>query len=186
VKLTNGLGYSEWMRGQKAGRSFVTTGPMLEWSVDAREPGDTLRLNGPSQLQVLARASSQFPLKTLQLIVNGEILPTSVVTNKAGELIMDKKVKIDRAGWLAVRCTSANNSSSGGMALGAHSNPIYIEMPGRPFDARADAEFFLAWIDRLDADLKKRDRIPVGLEQVKAQLDAARAAYRRLAGAAQR
>ena len=30
-------------------------------------------------------------------------------------------------------------------------------------------------IDRLDADLKKRDRIPVGRDQVKAQLDAARA-----------
>ena len=97
--------------------------------------------------------------------------------------MMDEKVKIDRAGWLAVRCTSANNSSSGGVALGAHSNPIYVEMPGHPLDARADAEYFLAWIDRLDADLKKRDRIPVGLEHVKAQLGTARGVYRRLAGA---
>jgi hypothetical protein len=68
--------------------------------------------------------------------------------------------------------------------LGAHSNPIYIEMPGHPLDARADAEYFLAWIERLDADLKKRNRIPVGLEHVKTQLDTARAVYRRLASAA--
>ena len=38
------------------------------------------------------------------------------------------------------------------MALGAHSNahsnPIYVEMPRHPLSARADAEYFLEWIDR--------------------------------------
>ncbi len=182
VKLTNGLSYAEWMRGQKAGHSFITTGPMLEWSADSHEAGDTLRLDGPRNVQVRARASSQFPIKNLELIVNGAILPTSAATNNAGEWVLEQEVKLDRGGWLAVRCTSGNNSSSGGVALGAHSNPIYVEMPGHPFDARADAEYFLAWIDRLDADLKKRDRIPVGLDQVKTQLDTARAVYSRLAG----
>jgi hypothetical protein len=70
-----------------------------------------------------------------------------------------------------------------GSTLVAHGNPVYIEMPGHPLDSRADAQYFLAWIDRLDADLKKRDRIPVGLEQVNAQMDSARTVYRRLAGA---
>jgi cob(I)alamin adenosyltransferase len=70
--------------------------------------------------------------------------------------------------------------------LSAHSNPIYVEMPGRPLDARAEAEYFLAWIDRLESEVKKRGRIPVGLDQVQSQLDAARAVYRRLASAAPR
>jgi hypothetical protein len=182
VKLTNGLSYAEWMRGQKAGHSFVTTGPMLEWSADGHEAGDTLRLDGPRKVQVRARASSQFPIKNLELIVNGAIIPTSTATNNAGEWVLEQEVKLDRGGWLAVRCASGHNSSSGGVALGAHSNPIHVEMPGHPFDARADAEYFLAWIDRLDADLKKRDRIPVGLDQVKTQLDTARSVYRQLAG----
>ena len=186
VKLTNGLSYAEWMRGQKAGRSFITTGPMLDWSADGREPGETVRLDGPRTIRVRVRASSQFPMKNLALIVNGVDTPTSAATNKAGELVVEQDVKLDRAGWLAVRCTSANNSSSGGVAFGAHSNPIYVEMPSHPFDARADAEYFLAWIDRLDADLKKRDRIPVGLQHVKTQFDAARAVYRRLANGTSR
>ena len=183
VKLTNDLSYGEWMRAQKAGRSFITTGPMLEWSADDREPGDALRLDGPRNVRVRARASSQFPMERLEVILNGVASVTSAATNKAGELVLDKEVKLDRAGWLAVHCASANNSASGGIAFGAHSNPIYIEMPSRPFDARADAKYFLAWIDRLDADLKKRDRIPVGLEHVKTQLGGARAVYRRLAAA---
>jgi len=183
VKLTNGLSYAEWMRGQKAGRSFITTGPMLEWSANDREPGDTLRLDAPRKVRVRARASSQFPMKSLELIFNGAVFPTSVTTNNAGELVLDQEVNLDRAGWLAVRCSSANVSLPGGSTLAAHGNPIYLEMPGHPLDARADAEYFLAWIDRLEADLKKRDRIPVGLDQVKTQLNAARAVYRRLESA---
>ncbi len=186
VKLTNGLSYDEWMQGQKAGRSFITTGPMLEWSADGREPGDALLLDSPGKVRVRARASSQFPIQNLELIVNGAIIPTNPATNSIGEVLLDEEVKLDHSGWLAVRCTSANNSASGGVAFGAHSNPIYVEINGHPFDARADAQYFLAWIDRLDADLKKRDRISVGLEQVKAQLDTGRAVYRRLAGAPSR
>jgi hypothetical protein len=183
VKLTNGLNYSEWMRGQKAGRSFVTTGPMLEWTAGGREPGETLRLDGPARVRVRARASSQFPLKKLELLVNGVVAPTVADTNKAGELVLDDEVRLERAGWLAVRCASGNAPAWAGPMFGAHSNPVFVEMPGQKFDARADAGYFLAWIDRLDGDLKKRDRIPADLEQVRGQLDTARATYRRLANA---
>jgi len=185
VKLPNGPGYADWIRGQKAGRSFVTTGPILQWSADGREPGETLRLNGPGKVRLRARASSQFPIKNFELIINGLVMPTTAATNSAGELLLDEEIKLERAGWLAVRCTSANTSAWVGPMLGAHSNPIYVEIPGRPFDAGADGAYFLAWIDRLDADLKSRNRIPAGLEQVRKQLDTARAFYRRLIGPSQ-
>jgi hypothetical protein len=122
-------------------------------------------------------------MRGLELIYNGAVISTNATSNSERELVLDQEVKLDRSGWLGIRCVSANHSIPGGATLVAYSNPIYVEMPGHPPDARADAEFFLAWIDRLDADLKARDRIPVGLDQVKAQLGAARAVYRRLAGA---
>lgn len=96
-------------------------------------------------------------------------------------MVLDQEVRLDRSGWLAVRCASENSRfPEGGRMLSAHGNPIYVEIPGRPLNARSDAEYFLAWIDRLEGDLKKRDRIPAGLNQVKSQLDTARAVYRRL------
>jgi hypothetical protein len=183
VKVTNALSYAEWMRGQSAGRSFVTTGPMLQWSADGREAGDTLRLDVPRKVRVRARATSQFVMKSLELIHNGVIISTNTEATNERDWVLEQEVKLDRAGWIAVRCASANNSLPGGSTLFAHGNPIYIELPGRPLDARPEAAYFLAWIDRLDADLKQRDRIPVGLDQVKGQLEAARVVYRRLAGA---
>jgi hypothetical protein len=183
VKVTNELNYAEWMRGQKAGHSFITTGPILEWSVDGREPGETLPLEAPRHVAVRARALSQFPMKRLELIVNGLVISTNVAANNDRDWVLDQEVKIEQAGWLAVRCASANTSFPVGSTLVAHSNPIYVEMPGHPPDARADAEYFLAWIDRLESDLRRRDRIPVGLEHVRSQIEAARAFYRRLASA---
>jgi hypothetical protein len=32
----------------------------------------------------------------------------------------------------------------------AHSSPVYVEVAGRPAGSKADAEYFLAWIDRLE------------------------------------
>ena len=183
VRVTNGLSYAEWMRGQKAGRSFVTMGPMLEWTADGREPGDTLRFDGPRSVRVRARASAQFPMKRLEIIVNGTVVSTNVVANSDRDWVFDQDVKITGSGWLAVRCASANTSFPAGSTLFAHGNPIYVEMPAQPIDSYVDAQYFLAWIDRLDADLEKRGRIPTGLDRVKAQLEDARKVYQRLAAA---
>ncbi|PYI83337.1 MAG: hypothetical protein DME26_15120, partial [Verrucomicrobia bacterium] len=180
VRLTNGLNYTDWIHGQQAGRTFVTTGPMLEFSAESREAGDTLRFDEPRSVRVQARAWSQYSLANLEVVVNGQ----AVLTNKPGgnprEITLDADVKLERTGWLAVRCTGAQSSNQSGQNLDAHSSPIYIEIAGHPLEARADAEYFLKWIDRLDADVTKRNRVPAGLRAVKMQLDAAREVYRKL------
>jgi hypothetical protein len=66
----------------------------------------------------------------------------------------------------------------------AHTGPVYLEVPGKPINARADAEYFLQWIDRLASAVNDRKRIPSRRKaHVQAQLDAARAVYRKLAEA---
>lgn len=56
-------------------------------------------------------------------------------------------------------------------------------MKGKPAGSKPDAEFFLAWIDRLEAQLRTRDRVPgeVLKKHVASQLDAARDIYRKIA-----
>lgn len=182
VRLTNGLDYTSWMLGQKAGRSFITTGPMIEWTANGSGPGDTLRPDSASRVRVRARVSAQFPLTTLELIQNGVVVRTKIPISSENELTLDESVEVTRSGWLAVRCKSGNPQSSfpGGAELAAHGNPIYVEMRGQPLDSRSDADYFLAWIDRLEADLNRRDRIPNGIDHVAMQLNAARSVYRKL------
>jgi hypothetical protein len=181
VKVDGPLTYEKWIEGQKAGRSFVTTGPVLDWSVDGRQPGDRIRLDVPRGVRVRARAQSQAAITELQVILNGSVVRTVAATSRVTELNIDETVEIATSGWIAIRCVGGNATGFGEPSRGAHSNPIYFEMPGRPFDARADAQFFLAWIDRLEADLKKRDRIPAPWGgDVDLLLKHARAEYRKL------
>jgi hypothetical protein len=55
-------------------------------------------------------------------------------------------------------------------------------MPDRLAPARNDAEYFLAWIDRLEDDVSQRDRVPARLKaHVASQLSTARNIYKRIA-----
>jgi hypothetical protein len=181
VKINGPLTYEGWIEGQKAGRSFVTTGPVLEWNVEGREVGEVIRLDRPRRVRVQARARSQVALTELQLVLNGSVVRTRPATAPAHELLIDDTVEIATSGWIAVRCVGGNASGFGEPSRGAHSNPIYFEVPGRPFDARADARFFLDWIDRLEADLHQRDRVPAPWGgDVAFLLKHARAEYRKL------
>ena len=179
VRLTNGLNYSDWIRGQQAGRTFVSTGPMLEFRADGHEAGDTLRFDEPRGVRVRARAWSQYPLANLEVVVNGQVVLTNKLGGNLREIVFDADVKVERTGWLAVRCTSTQPSYGGSHA--AHTSPIYVQIHGHPLEARADAEYFLKWIDRLETDVTRRDRLPTGPRHVKMQLDAARAVYQKLA-----
>src|SRR4030095_8066175 len=107
VKLTNELNYTNWMRGQQRGHSFVTTGPMLEWSVNSSEPGEVLRFATPREVHVRARAFSQFPMKSLELIINGLVVSTNASRLTEREWVLDQDVMLDSAAWLTVRCSSA-------------------------------------------------------------------------------
>ena len=175
VRLTNGLTYSSWMNGQRVGQSFITSGPMLEMTAAGLLPGDTLRLDSPGSVRINARAWSQHQLDGLEVIVNGRVLQSVKPGANPRELILEDSVPINQSGWLAVRC------SAQGTNLFAHMNPVYIEVRDRPCDARTDAEALLKWIDRLEADLRRRDRLPgSSFDQVKSQFDTARGVYRKL------
>ncbi|MBI2947483.1 MAG: CehA/McbA family metallohydrolase, partial [Verrucomicrobia bacterium] len=181
VKLTNGLAYADWVRQQQAGRSFVTTGPMLEFAIEGAEPGQTIRLDSPRSVKVRGRAWAQHELEKLEVIYNGRVTLQGKLSTDKRQAVIDQDLPLDQSGWLALR-TSSPQRSSVGVPLAAHTSPIYIDFPGRPLNAKVDAEFFLAWIDRLEADLRRRDRLSVGLEHVRSQLSEARAKYRQIAG----
>jgi hypothetical protein len=83
--------------------------------------------------------------------------------------------KIEKSGWLSFRAYGEDQSQ-------AHTGPIYVEVAGKRASSRKDAEYFLQWIDRLEAKLTQRDRIPSPevKARVESQLNAARSVYRQI------
>lgn len=183
VHLPGGLTYAAWTEGQRAGRSFFTNGPILEFSVDGAELGGTLSLGQPGPVRVTASARSRVPLDRVELVANGAVIQTLELDENSLSARFEGEVMIENSGWLALRAHGPAHHDLVKEA-DAHTNPVYLEIEKRPNPlASRDAAYFLKWIDRLERELEARDRIPNERlwKHVRGQLDGARDYYRSLA-----
>ncbi len=174
VKLDGPLSYDAWVKGLKAGRSFVTNGPLLELDVAGRGLGETVKLDAPGQIAVRASARSASPLSRLELVHNGQVVATGKLSEDKLRATISEGVPLARGGWLSLRTFAGGTQ--------AHSSPVYVEIGGKGWTSPEDARYFLDWIDRLDAQLRARDRVPSPAlkAHVDAQMNAAREVYRSL------
>lgn len=183
VKIDGPLDYGKWIDGLRAGRSFVTNGPMLEFSVGPHQLGDTIKLDVPRQLTVRAKAQSHFPMSKVEVLYNGQVVANMPLPDKQQPPTFEMPLMLDRSGWLALRASGPGHADHPVGSLDAHTSPIYVEVAGSPAGSRADAEFFLKWIDRLSLALRLRDRVPNDelRKHVQGQLEAARTVYTKIA-----
>lgn len=177
VQIDGPFSYEAWAAGVRAGRTFVTNGPMLEFNAGGLRPGDTIRLGAPAEVAVEARATWLWPLERAEVVFNGDVIATATLSADRRTATLDQKIRLPRSGWLSFRGYNA------GMSAQAHTGAIYVEVAGQPAGSRRDAQAFLQWIDQLEAKLRERDRLPTDAIKVRvqSQLDAARAVYRDIA-----
>jgi hypothetical protein len=153
---------------------------MLEFSVNGIEPGQTIHLHRAATLRVKGKAWAQHPLDKLEVIFNGKLGLTGAVGQDRLSAEIDADLPIRTSGWIALRVAGPGVAYWVGSTLTAHTSPIYVEVEGNPIDAAEDARFFLAWIDRLEAAVRKRNRVPVGMDHVEMQISAARSVYQKI------
>ena len=124
VHIDGPFSYDEWLRGLDAGRSFVTTGPMLY--LDARRVGDTLR--------ILGSIENPAALSRVEILVNGEVL------RPIAPGPVDETVEIRGTSWVAVRAYDGRRF--------AHTAPWWIDVPGKPLrPKREEVEYLLKRVE---------------------------------------
>jgi hypothetical protein len=183
VHTGGALTYAGWIDELKAGKSFVTSGPMLAFTVNSEEPGATLKLAEKPKVRVKATARSQFPLTKAELVHNGKVIATAKLADDKLTATLDQEVTLERGGWLAFRADGPGTPDTLTGALNAHTNPVYIEVAGAGYRSAEEAKAFLKWIDQFELLLRTRDRFPTPKqrEQAQEQLEAARAVYVKIA-----
>lgn len=182
VHLDGPLTYDGWIAGLKAGRSFVTSGPMLEFTVNGSEPGSALKLPERPRVQVKAKARSQFPLSKAEVVHNGRVVATAALSDDRLTATLDQELTLDRGGWIAFRANGPGTPDTATSALNGHTNPVYVETSGAAYRSAAEARAFLKWIDQFEVVLRGRDRFqtPQHRQQALEQLEAARQVYVRI------
>lgn len=142
-----------WLDGLKSGRSFATNAALVSLTVEGKGPGDDILLKkGSHTLKFAARMESIAAVKSLDLIVNGEIAGTLPLTKDGRGARAEGEVTIDKSGWISLRASSDEASPDVfDLYPYAVTSPIYVTVDKKPARSREDAEFFIAWIDRLIA-----------------------------------
>jgi hypothetical protein len=179
-----GLDADAWFDGLRAGRAFVSTGPLVELTVNGRMPGDEVPLPAASgEVEVSGRVRSITPLESVRLIFNGEPVETIPLSADRKSADFTKTLKVARSGWYHLRAEgNAKERYPLDTAFAqAFTNPVWITVGERPVRSRAAAEYCLRWIDKLQqlAEAWPGWRSPREKAHVYAQFDDARAVYRR-------
>src|SRR5262249_40423070 len=139
VKVDGPFSYRGWIDGLKAGRTFVTNGPMfVEFSVEGRMQGETVRVDAGATLRIRARGTSQHPLARLEALNNGRVVATARPEGEKLEVAIDQGIAADRGGWIALRVSGPPHADQPTGSVFAHTSPVYLDVPGRPVLARED------------------------------------------------
>ena len=170
----------------------MTTGPLVELTVDGRMPGDEVRVPAQgARVAVTARVRSITPLETVTLIFNGEVVEQIPLSADRKSAQYSKDWKVARSGWYHLR---AEGNPKERYPLDttfaqAFTNPVWVTVGDRPVRNAAAAAYCLKWIDKLQqmAEAWPGWRSQKEKDHVYAQFDEARGIYRRfLAEAANR
>jgi hypothetical protein len=149
------FGYEAWCRSVRAGRTFLSAGPILTFSVDGAQIGDTLALPaGGGTVEVEAVAESIFPVHTLEVVQGGRVVAAVEEPQGGRRLALRAKVHVDANTWLAARCGGpryyemARFLDCWGRGMFAHTSPIYVAVGG-PWDLfdPATAQYMLTLIE---------------------------------------
>ena len=135
------ISFDAWADAVRAGRTFVSSGSFVDLEVDGCGPGDVIKL-GPRRRHGRGpglgvggatghRSDRAHPRRCRRC---------GGVRDGGDHASLSERVTIARSGWLAVRVASREQIHSGfATSMGAHSSPVYVDVPGKPAFAADDA-----------------------------------------------
>jgi hypothetical protein len=164
VHVEGALGYEQWWRNLKAGRCFVTNGPLLLCKADGELPGHVFRADAGQRLDLKLELSliSNDRVPRIEIIKNGRV--DSAV--EAGDLPSQHRagrVSFTESGWFLVRAI-ADDSRTFRFASTA---PFYVEIGGQKRRiSRSSAGFFLDWVLEREKQIRGKIQSPDELREV--------------------
>jgi hypothetical protein len=158
ARVDSPANYASWLAGIKAGRTFVSNGPILDFDVDGRMPGDVVEFKGSQRLKARVTARSILPFTTLEIVFNGEVIghkTVPVYSNApvAGVYSMELKTTADfsRSGWLAARVLDhpdlKNRILPRELSVFAHTSPVYFLQEGRRVREKASIAYLTKYVE---------------------------------------
>ena len=153
AKLAAPFTHQRWLAALKAGRTFATNGPLLGFTLNGRDPGSGLSLR-PREQEVVATVSlkSYVPVDHLEIVRNGVVIATVPLSGDRTSATARIRLPVRGSGWYLLR---ARGDGPVYPVLDVYpyatTSPIYVTVARQPIRSPRDADYFLAWINRLES-----------------------------------
>jgi TolB protein len=142
------LSWDGWVEAIRQGRTFVTNGPLLQFKVNGQMPGAELRLPaGGGSVTAAAQMDTMVPVEKLEIFWNGRPVETVPVASDARTLRIEKTIPVKESGWLTLRARGGPSHPVDDSYIVAETSPVYVYAGDKPIRSKADAEYFIRWID---------------------------------------
>ena len=137
TRVEGPLTYETWLDGVRAGRTFVTNGPMVEFTIDGVGIGGDLVLPAPSTVEVVATIRfdpTRDEIAVVELVRAGEVVFIERERLKPGVIELRLNLPVEETTWFAVRARGSKTTGFGGMdrLSVAHSGAIFVDVAGTP------------------------------------------------------
>jgi TolB protein len=144
------LKIERWLGEVKAGRTFATNGPLLDFWMGEQPIGGEVRLEKKKTARFSVEMFSMVPVDHLQIVCNGKVAEELALNSDRRGAHVDGSIPLDTSGWCVLRAFS-DKAEYPILDLYpyATTSPIYVNVAGTEVRNPEDASYFVVWMDRL-------------------------------------
>jgi Tol biopolymer transport system component len=146
------LKIESWLEVLKAGRTFATNGPMINFELGGNYPGGEIKLQAKQEVPYRVALRSIVPIDHLEIVCDGKVARQIELKGDRKSADASGNLTLDTSGWCILRAFS-DKAEYPILDLYpyATTSPVYVSVTGAPLRAPEDAAFFAKWVDRLIA-----------------------------------
>jgi TolB protein len=150
VRVDGELTLATYLQALRAGRSFVTNGPLLRFVTQKARPGEVVAARAGRDLHWILTVASPIAVEKVEILVNGRVAWSADGLADPGQRIYRGHLQVPRAGWIAARVHGgAPQWPVMDSYPFAHTAPVWLDHVGShdPTAAREAARELLRWLD---------------------------------------
>jgi hypothetical protein len=156
VRHDQRLSPEDWLAHLASGKSYITNGPLLEFSVAGKTLGQDVSLDQPGDVRIVGRGVGRVDFERLELVCNGRVIETAKSRDATGHFRadLDVAIRIDEPCWLALRTPPPSAPDQGlttktplneyGRELFSHTSATFVDVAGKRVFDRPSAENLLS------------------------------------------
>jgi len=173
------LSIESWIEALRKGNTFFTTGPLLEFRVNGKIPGEEIHLGAEGGVVTLeANAQSIAPLSKVRIYRNGAVFREI----PPGRAVFKEDVRVTESSWFSLYVEGPPYKLLDAEFPQATTNAIRVYVGDRKIRNADSARYFVRWIEKLRASAmawswwrsqKEKDHVLAQFDEAKAVYEAA-------------